>query len=740
MKMLCKVRLSEHKYKTPEGYLYCKDAIIARTGKQTYLESEIYEGSTSDDYIEVDRREEEVFSPQTLASFENKPLTIEHPNTSVGPENYRDLAVGHVQNVRRGEYENQPVMMADILVTDAEAIRLIETGEMEELSCGYDCDITDGPNPEQINIRGNHVALCEAGRAGNARIFDSKPWGAQSIQDSVSKGTLIQEFGKQGKQYKIDKIVGNVIYAESLETGKTILFKKDEENIEWAIITKSEVKDAFFTIEEQIKHYIETKAREDFDNDELSQDTFKSWSNKMIVYDLVNWFNRQLTDKEKEIAREHMDYVYKELLPKLEKSKEEDFVEDIEYNRYVKLYDEIEKFLEKYNNFSVKALNSLIRYGNQHDAETIEEIVKSLDYDFEKLRNVASLGERQAFVIADDLIKEGYELKNIPEDLKEKADEVRHKYQKDAKPKKYVIALEEGDYWLDINDKPTSDYKSARKFDSYEEADSHRKSYCKGSVQEFMEDTYIEDDSETKICCICGKEFKGWGNNPWPVKEDGVCCDECNQNEVIPARLEKSNLNDSLSEEQDGKIIKELLKEIKHGDIDASWGSLTIDFENDSDMKKAAEILKDKYDIELLDDEGSPYIAVYDKLTNDSKDIYKGYDLIRGDASKEFKNYLRDRGLYFEPSDNGDFVHFEVKNADEYVDQRVEDIRRHWAKTKDAYSKKFYSKMLKELHEQLDNLEKKEVLDENHNVYEKQKNRLKESIMKQIKEYEAKLK
>ena len=38
------------------------------------------------------------------------------------------------------------------------------------------------------------------------------------------------------------------------------------------------------------------------------------------------------------------------------------------------------------------------------------------------------------------------------------------------------------------------------------------------------------------ICCICGKKFKGYGNNPWPIKEDGKCCDECNK-EVIKRRV-----------------------------------------------------------------------------------------------------------------------------------------------------------------------------------------------------------
>ncbi len=52
-------------------------------------------------------------------------------------------------------------------------------------------------------------------------------------------------------------------------------------------------------------------------------------------------------------------------------------------------------------------------------------------------------------------------------------------------------------------------------------------------------------------CCICKKDIEKkytpegemyWdqGNNPFPVssKEDDRCCDTCNVNTVVPARLE----------------------------------------------------------------------------------------------------------------------------------------------------------------------------------------------------------
>lgn len=173
MKILINERLSEHRCKTPEGYLICTDAILARTGKQTYRKNEIFKDSDDETEIEVDRTEDEVFSPQTLASFENKPVTVEHPDEDVNVHNYKEYAVGFVRDVHQGKVDGQPVILGNLVITDEKTIQEIENGEHTDLSCGYDCDIADEPNPCQRNIRGNHVALCECGRAGIARIVDS---------------------------------------------------------------------------------------------------------------------------------------------------------------------------------------------------------------------------------------------------------------------------------------------------------------------------------------------------------------------------------------------------------------------------------------------------------------------------------------------------------------------------------------------------------------------------------------
>ena len=41
-------------------------------------------------------------------------------------------------------------------------------------------------------------------------------------------------------------------------------------------------------------------------------------------------------------------------------------------------------------------------------------------------------------------------------------------------------------------------------------------------------------------CCLCGRTFIGWSNNPAPLgNDDDECCNECNYTKVIPARMEQ---------------------------------------------------------------------------------------------------------------------------------------------------------------------------------------------------------
>ena len=52
----------------------------------------------------------------------------------------------------------------------------------------------------------------------------------------------------------------------------------------------------------------------------------------------------------------------------------------------------------------------------------------------------------------------------------------------------------------------------------------------------------VQLKKENPTCCLCGKKCENeFGNNAWPLKDNGKCCDECNITKVVPARMEMMN-------------------------------------------------------------------------------------------------------------------------------------------------------------------------------------------------------
>ena len=163
-------KLGPNREKTPDKFLLCRNVPIARTGIQLYGPGEVPITSSSDGMVRVHRKPEDVFHEASIRSFHGKPLTIDHPDEDVTPENWNRLAKGIIFDPRRGEGVEDDLLLADILVCDAEAIRLIEDEGIEEVSGGYDAryvedEFNDGEG-YQTNIVANHVALVERGRCG----------------------------------------------------------------------------------------------------------------------------------------------------------------------------------------------------------------------------------------------------------------------------------------------------------------------------------------------------------------------------------------------------------------------------------------------------------------------------------------------------------------------------------------------------------------------------------------------
>ena len=171
--------------------------------------------------ISVYRPEEEVFSPETIASFEAMPVTNDHPPDGVDISNIRALQKGHVHIVRRGTGEESDLLLADLIITDPVLIDLILDGK-REISCGYTYELCE-ENGQYIQrkIRGNHVAVVDAGRAGaRVSIRDKKPKEPErrtkTMKKSLSK--ILARMAKDGDIETVAEIIEEMIEPEGAET------------------------------------------------------------------------------------------------------------------------------------------------------------------------------------------------------------------------------------------------------------------------------------------------------------------------------------------------------------------------------------------------------------------------------------------------------------------------------------------------------------------------------------------
>ena len=111
-------------------------------------------------------------------------------------------------------------------------------------------------------------------------------------------------------------------------------------------------------------------------------------------------------------------------------------------------------------------------------------------------------------------------------------------------------------------------------------------------------------------CCLCGCEFDGFGNNPWPLVSrtdyDSRCCNTCDEAYVIPARIQIHT--DAMSPEEpvvpwnstiaifhaeadpaptkmflnDNKTLVGQVREIKDDKYYGAWGDFPVNPKTDS--------------------------------------------------------------------------------------------------------------------------------------------------------------
>jgi hypothetical protein len=147
-------------YYTPEGYL--KDRpVLTSTG--------IFEYTNPDGSVRRELRlPEDVFDPESLASYKGKPIIITHDAGLVTKDNVHQNQIGTV--LTEG-YRSGDDVRAEIIIHDTDEMK--ECG-LKELSLGYNLTLDETPgvwngqkyDAIQRDIRINHLALVREARAG----------------------------------------------------------------------------------------------------------------------------------------------------------------------------------------------------------------------------------------------------------------------------------------------------------------------------------------------------------------------------------------------------------------------------------------------------------------------------------------------------------------------------------------------------------------------------------------------
>lgn len=230
-------RISPNMTRTKEGFLICHNVPIARTGSQDYLAQEIGLPERYGEVIKMHRPEEEVFALETLASFEGKPVVDGHPTDDVRPDNWSAYTKGTCTNVRRGTGADADKIVADLIIYDAIMQSEIEAGK-RDISCGYEYvkEITESGEFIQRNIRGNHVAIVDNGRAGKAvRIRDE--------DTTIQKGSRKMKNTKQSLWGKMVKAFARDAEPEEVADAMELMAEASKEPEAPAAPPESEAKD-----------------------------------------------------------------------------------------------------------------------------------------------------------------------------------------------------------------------------------------------------------------------------------------------------------------------------------------------------------------------------------------------------------------------------------------------------------------------------------------------------------------
>lgn len=217
--------------RTAEGFLKGR-AIVTCCGVFSY--------KRKDGTIQRELRlPEEVFSGETLNSLKLKPITLNHPNELVTPDNAEEFQVGSLGNNVSSEVQERTYdgftpwdkltdglnVAVDMSITRKDAIEAVLNGK-KGLSMGYTCDLEVLPQPGvwcgveydciQRNIRYNHCAIVDEGRAGDNAKIELRIDGADAVLENKLNGgkNMVKKITLDGIEYEAEESVIKALNAE----------------------------------------------------------------------------------------------------------------------------------------------------------------------------------------------------------------------------------------------------------------------------------------------------------------------------------------------------------------------------------------------------------------------------------------------------------------------------------------------------------------------------------------------
>ena len=230
------------------GYLKVP-AYLTRTG--------VFDYATKDGKVFKELRpDDEVFNDESKTTLSDIPITNDHPAQFLNTRNTRGIAVGYTSTEVISE-DNK--LKSTLTIYDQDTIDKIVNDGKREISCGYlaDLEMTPGEyngqhyDAIQRNIRYNHVAIVDRGRAGSdvKMIIDGKDATftiayqkldsenktyqnpnkeVENKQEKTEGNTMLVKIKIDGKEFEVDQIVADSLKKQETEEKEALKAKLDE--------------------------------------------------------------------------------------------------------------------------------------------------------------------------------------------------------------------------------------------------------------------------------------------------------------------------------------------------------------------------------------------------------------------------------------------------------------------------------------------------------------------------------